>query len=586
VKPLSKQGKDDEPTLSHGYYKDLLNILTLVARDELTLTSDLAFLHHPRGATAIAEAKATDHPAFRSDDKAKRAEHRLTQLNKHLEKPGFRAMYIAVARIFAQQIEKDLVVLKKVQAAKPKSDEAWEFTKNLSLVGKWAPTPGGAHDKETNIASAVALLLFSSGALKQGNVDASLGQQAAAKAEDLHALRASYSRHLLTPLRRALGVPEPLMSTNKWKEIHYGRIASAAMKNNTEAFIMHDPEGFEKYLTDVESGTKSMSGATLMPHTLVADAMEYNGLVGRKTETETEKVTKKTKAQMLADVKAKMADTKMRVINAQWRSLVDRLRESGALEGSLAVCDVSGSMGSIDSKPTKDHVAPVLVAVALSLILAQIAKPPFAGGFITFSETPEFAHIDPEGDLLENINKINGAAWGMSTDFRAVFLKLILPLAVKHKIKAEDMVKRIFVFSDMQFNQAGVDFSVAGKGWETSHETIVREYKEAGYEVPEIVYWNLAAQTDTKLRAMPVQAETPGVALLNGFSPALLKIFMGEEVAKEEEEGWDLVEDEGASVVTATTATKVDSQDKKMDPVSVMKKALNVGSFMGLKVMD
>jgi hypothetical protein len=567
VKPVCRQGKAEECTLSHGYYKDLLNILALVTRSELSLMSAFHFLHHPRGKKAIAKAKDLGHDPYKVVPKVQRARQQHDDLKKKLSKPHFRALFIAVARIFAQQLETDLQVLQRINATDDK-DEKWVLTKQLSLVGKWAPTPGGAHDKVTNVASAITLLLLASGALKQPSVDAVAGKEAAARAEDLHALRATFSRHVLSPLRRALALPEPLMSTNKWTDIHYGRVASTAMKTNTAHFITHDPKGFEKYLTDVESGKKSISGATLMPHQLVAEMMEFD-----QAASHGESVTDpKTKADILASIHKKMADTQLRVIEAQWKTLVGRLRESGALDGALAVCDVSGSMGSIHTKPTKEYTQPVLPAVALSLILAQLAKPPFAGGFITFSEKPEFVTIDLEGELRKNVNKMIKSSWGYSTNLRAVFLDLLLPIAVKHKIKQEEMVKRLFIFSDMQFDEA----SRTKRSWNSTHDDIVKAYKEAGYEVPEIVYWNLAAQQEKTLRPMPVQADTPGVAMMNGFSPAMLKVFMGEDPAEEEAE-WDMLVDEKPAP---------EAEKTKMDPITIMKKALNKESFSGLVVLD
>jgi hypothetical protein len=341
------------------------------------------------------------------------------------------------------------------------------------------------------------------------------------------------------------------------------------MKANSERFITHNPEGFEKYLTDVESGTKSISGATLMPHMLVASVMEFDQALRAAASSG----DKKTKASMLAQVKAKLAESQLRVFDAQWKTLVGRLRESGALEGALAVCDVSGSMGSIHDKPTKDYTPPVLPAVALSLVLAQLAKPPFAGGFISFSATPQFETVDVDAGLRESVTKMMGADWGMNTDLRAVFLDLLLPIAKKHKIKQDDMVKRLFIFSDMQF-----DAAYSGD-WQGTHASIETAYKNAGYEVPEIVYWNLAAQDQKTLRPMPVQADTPGVAMMNGFSPAMLKVFMGdEEQAEEAEEGWDMVVDESKPAA--------EQEKAKMDPITVMKKALNKESFSGLVVLD
>lgn len=54
------------------------------------------------------------------------------------------------------------------------------------------------------------------------------------------------------------------------------------------------------------------------------------------------------------------------------------------------------------------------------------------------------------------------------------------------------MVKRLFVFSDMQFDASLVR---SREGWETTHDRIVKAYKRAGYEMPEIVYWNLRGGT-------------------------------------------------------------------------------------------
>ena len=57
------------------------------------------------------------------------------------------------------------------------------------------------------------------------------------------------------------------------------------------------------------------------------------------------------------------------VSEMQWKSYVDNLKKVGMLESALAVCDVSGSM-------TGD---PMNVAIALSLLIAALSKPPFNG---------------------------------------------------------------------------------------------------------------------------------------------------------------------------------------------------------------
>ena len=90
--------------------------------------------------------------------------------------------------------------------------------------------------------------------------------------------------------------------------------------------------------------------------------------------------------------------------------------------------------------------------------------------------------------------------WGWNTNFNAVFLKLILPLAVQHNVPKDQMIKRIFVFSDMQFDEADARASTsrdAATEWKTNHDVIAEAYARAGYDVPELVYWNLCPTRET-----------------------------------------------------------------------------------------
>jgi len=92
------------------------------------------------------------------------------------------------------------------------------------------------------------------------------------------------------------------------------------------------------------------------------------------------------------------------------------------------------------------------------------------------------------------------------------------------------MIKRIFVFTDMQFDAS--QYSVHhyhhadAVDWETNHDVIERAYKEAGYEMPQIRCTGTYRIREITLAiTAPVTGEQKGVALLNGFSPSLLKVF-------------------------------------------------------------
>ncbi|OMP07597.1 hypothetical protein COLO4_07196 [Corchorus olitorius] len=146
--------------------------------------------------------------------------------------------------------------------------------------------------------------------------------------------------------------------------------------------------------------------------------------------------------------------------------------------------------------------------------------------------------------------------WGANTDFQKIFDK-VLCAAVKEKLSQDELMKRIFVFTDMEFDQANgkqgiyrtqiygrlVDWkerykkiveerkewvkngkSIMNKAWETDYEVIQRKYREFGYSrVPEIVFWNLRNSSST-----PVVANQNGVAMVSGFSKNLLTVFVEE----------------------------------------------------------
>jgi hypothetical protein len=75
----------------------------------------------------------------------------------------------------------------------------------------------------------------------------------------------------------------------------------------------------------------------------------------------------------------------------------------------------------------------------------------------------------------------------------------------------------------------------------------------------------------SQFETVEVMAEQKGVALMSGFSPSMLKIFMGEEERGSADPGCDPVPSE----------TKVE-----FNPLNVMKKALSRPSFHGLVIVD
>lgn len=592
--------------VSHGYWKDLLNLLVLSAQDKLGVLenprdvlnekneqprySDRKYRRRNKVRKREGQNKAkqidklVDKERKERDDRIKAAvetnykQRELAKASKHgqeaarhkklLERwkaPFYRALHLTVARLFAEQLKKDVALLKSGTK---------EDLRRLTYCGKWAPSLEGFHDKHTFVATSIAELLFPK---------SSVGEEGDSRELYLKRARESYRRLVLSPLRKALEIVERDISANTFADIKYDRVPSIAMDTNKNLFAKKDTARFEQYIDRVAQGKSRISGAVLMPATLVRQAREtsYYGEFGYSRPI----ANSKNIAKSMLENKMKAIESK--VVDGQWNTLVQRIKDSGVLTDSIAVCDVSGSMCG----PTfPDGTCPMDSSIGLSLLLAEITKPPFGGAFISFDTNPQIMRCGGPEDsrtFTEKVKYIQEAPWGGSTDFVAVFEKVILPLAVKNKIKQEDMVKQIFVFSDMQFNDAGSSrYSSRGTSWETHYEHIKRKFEQAGYEPPQLIFWNLAGARHGDL-PKPVTDEHEGTALVSGYSQGLMKVFLehgGFDDVEEEEELMEVSVEAGAEGEAATVEVK--KTKRKTDPLATVKKAIGHKAYEMLKVVD
>ncbi|XP_062223905.1 uncharacterized protein LOC133922549 [Phragmites australis] len=387
--------------------------------------------------------------------RSKRAETAARAVEMYSRDPTYRFLHDRTADLFAGLLADDMRKL---------TDGNF---REFSLAAKWCPSLDSSYDRSTLLCEAVARRLFPKGS----------SPELAADLPDAHyayRARERLRRAALVPLRRALKLPEVFISARAWESVVYTRVASVAMKNYKDIFLKHDADRFNAYLADVKSGKKRIAAGALLPHQIIASLGDDGDIDGG-------------------------------VANLQWQRMVDDIRALGKLTNCIAVCDVSGSMSGL----------PMDVCVALGLLVSELSDDPWRGRVITFSERPELHRIAGE-TLSEKVGFVRTMDWGMNTNFQAVFDK-ILEVAVGARLAPERMVRRVFVFSDMEFDQA------SEQPWETDYEAIVRKFSEAGYgaAVPEVVFWNLR---DSK--AVPVEAGQKGVALVSGFSKNLLKLFL------------------------------------------------------------
>lgn len=388
--------------------------------------------------------------------KEKKIDTAKKAIARYSSDPDFRFLYDRVSDHFAECLKNDM-----------KLYESGEVTK-ISLAAKWCPSIDSSFDRATLICESIARKVFPKTLYTE--------YEGIEDAHYAYRVRDRLRKQVLVPLRKALELPEVYIGANRWDSLPYNRVASVAMKLYKDKFLMHDPERFKKYLEDVKAGKAKIAAGALLPHEIIGSLDDP-------------------------------CDSGQ-VAELQWKRIVDDLMQKGKLRNCMAICDVSGSM----------HGTPMEVSVALGVLVSELSEEPWKGKLITFSENPELQVL--EGDSLRSRTDFVGEMeWGMKTDFQKVF-DLILQVAVNGNLKPEQMIKRLFVFSDMEFDQASAN------PWETDYQVIVNKYKEKGYGsvVPEIVFWNLRDS-----RSTPVLGTQKGVALVSGFSKNLLTLFLDNE---------------------------------------------------------
>lgn len=582
----------------HGYWKDLLNVCQIYANGELEdgpkgeggryqALNCLRIARRPwikgkspreRSCQFYKSLKACEFAeeqqamlkarkeAIDAQQAKQRQEQREAKMNKRAKRHDrivdlltnnthYRVLHCTVARLFAAQLRKDLELLKASKV------------NELSLAAKWAPSLQQTHDKHTLMATSIAELLFP---------PAEYQERDQPRQHYLNKVRERYRKEYLSPLRAALDVTERRMSSGEWTSINFSRVPSLCMQNNSQHFYKHAPQQFRAFLQDVVAGKRQVSGATLQPCQLAERAVQCcNG-----SSTRASKLGLKVKENN-QDVSKELIEIEKTLIDAQWRTLVESIRQHASLGQAIAVLDTSGSMMC----SMNATIVPLYPAIGLALLLAELVAPPFGNSIITFSSTPSVVNLAEIPSFCERVKSVLRACAGMSTNIEAVFLDLLLPIAKKHKLKQEDMVKRLFIFSDMEFDVGCRDIhsgtSTPSGSWATTYERIKAAYEAEGYTVPEIVWWNLAGTRPTDDPSMdpeapkPVTQDTPGCAMLCGYSGALMKNFLEGKVGQEEEE-YDMLDDN-------------DDQPKKkseLTPLESMDKAISHSSFKDLVVVD
>ena len=285
-------------------------------------------------------------------------------------------------------------------------------------------------------------------------------------------------RKFLTSLRSRIKIVEQKMCSKEWSEIDYEHLPSRAGFMYRKAFAKQDATRYAEYLSAVEKGDKKINAGTIYPYEIVENYL-YKGASNDKT------------------------------IDLMWEALPNYM-EGQELNG-LVVADVSGSMGCMGGTP-------MAVSISLAMYIAERNTGIWKDKFITFSESPEVQTIVGKtvGDRIRNLSS---SAWGFNTDLRAVF-ESVLNAGIKNDVPDAEMPKKLIIVSDMQFD------SCCRSNKRTNFEQIEKMYRKAGYEMPQLVFWNVNAIGGN----VPMSIHDTGTCLVSGCSPSILKSVLGGKV--------------------------------------------------------
>ena len=290
-------------------------------------------------------------------------------------------------------------------------------------------------------------------------------------------------RVMLSNLRKKIDLVEHKMCSNNWSEIDYSKVPSKAGLMYRKSFMKHDVERYHQFMLSAVKLENKVNASALYPYEIAEKVREAYGNVDPTEEL---------------------------VLQAFWQNLPDYM-EGKSFKG-IVVADTSGSMTL-----AVGNVKPIDVSISLAIYIAERNAGVWKNKFITFSENPEMQTII--GDtIVDKIKNLSKAEWGYNTDLIAVF-KSILKAAKADSVTPEDMPEKIFIISDMQFDQA------CNSNTRTNFEQIKKNYAKYNYKMPDLIFWNVNGSAN-----VPMTIHDTGTCLVSGCSPSILNAVLSGEV--------------------------------------------------------
>ena len=279
-------------------------------------------------------------------------------------------------------------------------------------------------------------------------------------------------RKTLTKLRAQIRILENNLRKRDYT-FDYSKQPSKAMFKYRKAFLRNDAERYGAFMQRVSTGEVKLNTGALYPYEIIEKAYHCD-------------------------------DAERLSLDATWRALADYTQD----ENALVVADGSGSM-YWGGKPM-----PAAVAQSLAIYFAEHNRGAFRNHFITFSMNPRLVEIKGR-DIVDKARYCETFNECANTNIQKVF-ELVLNAAVRNRVAQKDLPSTIYIISDMEFDSCAAGASL------TNFEYAAKLFRQAGYRLPNVVFWNVSSRNQQQ----PVTMNEQGVALVSGCSPRIFSMVM------------------------------------------------------------
>lgn len=329
--------------------------------------------------------------------------------------------------------------------------------KEISLLSKWMPSINTSNDEVRALAKKLAKYLGLS-------------------FEDY--------RKLLSSLRKGMIIENNLRE--KDYSFDYASVPSCAFLKYRNCFIRNDEKRISEFLNQVNNNEKKIHTGALYPYQVIKNCVNIRDEIADKLATPEKILQEKN------------------LLDMTWKSFDRNI----FTENTIVVRDGSGSMFWSENS----SMTPNDVATSLAILFSEQLSGPFKNTFITFSENPSLITLN-EKTIFDKVMRCFKECECANTNISKVY-SLILKIAVKARISKEDMIKKIIIISDMEFDECAEGMS--------TYESFKQKYEGCGYDFPELIFWNVSARNVH----LPVTQNENNVKLVSGASDKIFEMVM------------------------------------------------------------